>query len=75
MREVREISCFELTNKYATARENMKVWIEIIRSRSLEIVKVDLRLTTGNPRDNLKRWVDCRIWAYLPTHNKDTAIR
>jgi len=57
MREVREISYFELTNKYATTRENMKVWIEIIRGRPLEKVKVDLRITTGNLRENLKRWV------------------
>lgn len=57
MREVREIGYFELTNKYATARKNMKEWIEIIRGRHLEKVKVDLRVTTGNPRENLERWV------------------
>jgi hypothetical protein len=56
-RGVGEIGYFELTDKYATTRENMKEWIEIIRGRLLEKVKVDLRITTGNPRENLKRWV------------------
>jgi hypothetical protein len=54
---IRRIGYFGFTNKYVTTRENMKEWIEIIRGRLLEKVKVDLRITTGNPRENLKRWV------------------
>ena len=57
--EGREIGSFELTNKYATTRENMKKWIEIIWASSTEKVKVDLRIATGNLRENLKRWVTC----------------
>jgi hypothetical protein len=53
--EVREIGSFKLTNKYATARENINEWIEIVRARPLEKVKGNPRVTTGNPRDNLNR--------------------
>jgi hypothetical protein len=53
--EVREIGSFKLTNKYATARENINEWIEIVRARPLEKVKGNLCAATGNPRDNLNR--------------------
>jgi hypothetical protein len=75
--EVREIGYFDLTNKYATTRENMKEWIEIIRGRPREKVKVDLRIATINPRENLKRWVirSLSTCAFRAAHNKNTAIR
>ena len=57
--EGREIGSFKLTNKYATTRENMKEWIEIIGASAIEKVKVDLRIATGNSREDLKRWVTC----------------
>jgi hypothetical protein len=55
--EVREIGSFKHTNKYTTTRENIKEWIEIIRGRPVEKLKVDLRITTGNLRENLHCWV------------------
>ena len=37
--EVREIGSVKPTNKYATARENINEWIEIVRVRPLKKVK------------------------------------
>jgi hypothetical protein len=39
VKKVREIGRFKLTNKYTTARENMKERIEIVRVRPFEPVK------------------------------------
>ena len=52
----------------------MNKWIEIVRARPLEEVKGNLRATTGNPRENLERWISRTICACLAAHNKDTAI-
>jgi hypothetical protein len=65
---------FKLTNKYAAARENINEWIEIVRARPLKKVKGNLRATTGNPRDNLDRWIGRTICTCFSAHNKDTAI-
>jgi hypothetical protein len=72
--EVRETGSFKLTNKYATARENINEWIQIVRARPLEKVKGNLRATTGNPRENLNRWIGRAACACHAAHNKDTAI-
>ena len=72
--KVREISSFILTNKYATTRENVNKWIEIVRARALEKVEGNRRAATGNPRDNLDRWIGRTACACLAAHNKDTAI-
>ena len=72
--KVRGIGSFKLTNKYATTRENMNEWIEIVRARPLEKVKGNPRVTTGNPGDNLNRWIGPTACAYHATHDKDTAI-
>jgi hypothetical protein len=61
--KLKKSAYFELTNKYATTRENIKEWIKIIRARPVEKVKEDLRITTGNARENLKRWVICSACA------------
>ena len=73
--EVRDIGSYKFTNKYATAREDINEWIEIVRARPLEEVKRNLRGTTGNPRDKLNRWISRTACACLAAHNKDTAIR
>ena len=52
----------------------MNEWIEIVRARPLEKVKGNLRATTGNPRENLKRWIGRTVCVYLATHNKNTTI-
>jgi hypothetical protein len=52
----------------------MKEWIKIVRGRPVEEVKENLRITTGNARENLKRRVNWTAFAYLAAHNKDTAI-
>ena len=72
--EVKEIGSFKLTNKYATAREDINEWIEIVRVSLLEKVKGNLRATAGNPWDNLNRWIGRTTCACFSTHNEDTAI-
>ena len=72
--EVREIGFLKLTNKYATARENINEWIEIVRARPLEKVKGNLRATTRNLRQSLDRCIGRTARASHATHNKDTAI-
>ena len=72
--EVGEIGPFKLTNKYATTRENINEWIEIVWARPFEKVKGNLRVTTGNPRESLNRCIGRTTCACHAAHNKDTAI-
>jgi hypothetical protein len=72
--KTREVNRFELTNKYATARENIKERIEIIWAGPLEPVEEDCRITAGNSRKNLNGRFDWSICTRLATQNKDTAI-
>jgi hypothetical protein len=71
---IQKIGHFRLTNEYATTGEDMEEGVEIVWICSLEPVKVDRRIATGDLRDNLKRRVRWEPGAKFATHNEDAAI-